>query len=86
MDVIYFLIPLALVLLVAAVWAFFWAVKNDQFDDLDREANRILFDEDMLPRNRKPAQSPSPTQSAPPGNTTPDNTTPDQTESPKGPA
>lgn len=53
MDVIYFLIPLALVLLVAAVWAFFWAVKHDQFEDLDREANRILFDEDMA-RPKKP--------------------------------
>lgn len=84
MDVIYFLIPLALVLLVAAVWAFFWAVKNDQFDDLDREANRILFDEDMLPRNRKSAQSPSPAQSASPG--TSGNEKPDHTGSPKGPA
>jgi len=45
-DIIYFLIPLALVLLSAAVAFFFWAVKNNQFDDLDREANRILFDED----------------------------------------
>ncbi|MFZ5604969.1 MAG: cbb3-type cytochrome oxidase assembly protein CcoS [Pseudomonadota bacterium] len=53
MDVIYFLIPLALVLLVAAVWAFFWAVKHDQFEDLDREANRILFDEDIA-RPKKP--------------------------------
>jgi len=52
-DVIYFLIPLALVLLVAAVWAFFWAVKHDQFEDLDREANRILFDEDIA-RPKKP--------------------------------
>ncbi len=46
MDIIYLLIPLALVLLTAAIAFFFWAVKNNQFDDLDREANRILFDED----------------------------------------
>ncbi|MCG8537446.1 MAG: cbb3-type cytochrome oxidase assembly protein CcoS [Pseudomonadales bacterium] len=46
MDIIYLLIPLALILLVAAVFAFFWAVKNDQFDDLDREASSILFEED----------------------------------------
>ena len=43
MDIIYLLIPLALVLLVVAVFAFFWAVRNDQFDDLEREASRILF-------------------------------------------
>jgi cbb3-type cytochrome oxidase maturation protein len=46
MDIIYLLIPLALVLLVSAIGAFFWAVRHDQFEDLDREANRILFDED----------------------------------------
>lgn len=33
-------------LLIAAVYAFFWAVKHDQFDDLDNEASRILFEED----------------------------------------
>ena len=47
--------PLALVLLVVAVAAFFWAVRSDQFDDLDREASRILFDEDTnLPTKEKP--------------------------------
>ena len=46
MDVIYLLIPLAMMLLAAAIAAFLWAVKHEQFDDLDREAYRILFDED----------------------------------------
>ncbi|MAR92295.1 MAG: cbb3-type cytochrome oxidase assembly protein CcoS [Pseudomonadales bacterium] len=46
MDIIYLLIPLALVLLGVAVAAFFWAVRNDQFEDLDREASRVLFEED----------------------------------------
>lgn len=46
MDIIYLLIPLALILLSLAVWAFIWAVRNDQFDDLDREAQRILFEEE----------------------------------------
>jgi cbb3-type cytochrome oxidase maturation protein len=55
-DVIYFLIPLALLLLIAAVAAFFWAVKHDQFEDLDREANRILFDEDPPPRKPGPPE------------------------------
>lgn len=50
MESIYFLIPLALVLFGVFVWLFFWAVKNNQFDDLDREGRRILFDEDT--RNR----------------------------------
>lgn len=46
MNVIYFLIPLAIVLLAFGIAAFLWAVRNGQFDDLDREAHRILFDED----------------------------------------
>lgn len=49
MTSIYILIPLALLLLVVAVWAFFWAVKHDQFDDLDTPATSILFDDDDGP-------------------------------------
>lgn len=46
MTIIYVLIPLSLMLLSLAVWAFFWAVRNDQFDDLDTPAMDILDDED----------------------------------------
>ncbi|MDZ7854034.1 MAG: cbb3-type cytochrome oxidase assembly protein CcoS [Halomonas sp.] len=46
MSILYLLIPLSLTLLGLAVWAFFWAVKHDQFEDLEGPAYRILFDED----------------------------------------
>ena len=46
MTILYLLITLSLNLLGLAVWAFFWAVKNDQFDDLEGPAHRILFDDD----------------------------------------
>lgn len=46
MSILYLLIPLSLVLLAVAVWAFFWAVRSGQFDDLEGPAHRILFDED----------------------------------------
>ena len=46
MTILYLLILLSLILLGLAVWAFFWAVKNDQFDDLEGPAHRILFDDD----------------------------------------
>ncbi|MEM7054507.1 MAG: cbb3-type cytochrome oxidase assembly protein CcoS [Pseudomonadota bacterium] len=45
MKAIYLLIPLSLLLLSLAVWFFFWAVRNDQFDDLDTPAMDILDDE-----------------------------------------
>jgi cbb3-type cytochrome oxidase maturation protein len=49
MNILYFLIPLALLILAAAVWAFFWAVGSGQFDDLDTPAMRILLDDDKAP-------------------------------------
>ncbi len=49
MSIIYVLIPLGLVLLAFAVWAFFWAVGNGQFDDLETPAWRILLDDDSRP-------------------------------------
>lgn len=49
MSILYLLIPLALLLLAVAVWAFFWAVGSGQFDDLDTPAMRILLDDDDRP-------------------------------------
>lgn len=43
------LIPLGLLLLGAAVAAFFWAVRSGQFDDLETPAWRILLDDDRNP-------------------------------------
>lgn len=44
MTSLFVLIPLAVVLLGGAVWAFFWAVRSGQFDDLDTPAVQILLD------------------------------------------
>ena len=49
MDILYFLIPLGLLLLGLAVWAFFWAVGSGQFDDLDTPAIRVVMDDDSHP-------------------------------------
>ena len=50
MNILFVLIPLGLVILGFAVWAFFWAVGSGQFDDLDTPATRILLDDDDKPR------------------------------------
>ncbi|MCP4026647.1 MAG: cbb3-type cytochrome oxidase assembly protein CcoS [Sphingomonas sp.] len=47
MGALYILIPIALLFLAAAVWAFLWAVDHDQFEDLEREGERILLDEPL---------------------------------------
>jgi len=49
MNILYLLIPLALILLGVAVWVFFWAVGSGQFDDLDTPAMRIVMDDDTKP-------------------------------------
>ncbi len=41
-----FLIPIALLLGLVGLVAFFWALKNGQFDDPDGAAMRILIDDE----------------------------------------
>jgi cbb3-type cytochrome oxidase maturation protein len=41
-----FLIPLALVLGLCGLAAFFWALRSGQFDDMDGAALRILIEEE----------------------------------------
>lgn len=55
MASLYLLIPIALLLLAAAVAAFIWAVDHDQFEDLDTEGERILM-EDEAPNAARPAR------------------------------
>ena len=53
MSIVYLLIPLGLVLVGLGLWAFFWAVGDGQFDDLDSPGWTVL-DEDSpgrQPRN-----------------------------------
>ena len=49
MSILYLMIPMGIIILVVALWAFFWAVENDQFDDLESPAWRILLDDDTRP-------------------------------------
>lgn len=60
MDILYLLIPLALVLLAIAIGAFIWASRSGQFEDLDGPAYRILMDDDdpRIPRNKKVESAP----------------------------
>ena len=46
MSSLFLLIPLSIVLISIAICVFIWAVRNRQFEDLDKEAHRILFDDD----------------------------------------
>jgi cbb3-type cytochrome oxidase maturation protein len=46
MSVFYLVLPLALILVGAAVVAFVWAARKGQFDDLETPALRMVPDED----------------------------------------
>ena len=46
MDVLIYLIPIALALGALGLIGFFWSLKNGQFDDLDGAAHRVLRDDD----------------------------------------
>ncbi|PSV16063.1 cbb3-type cytochrome oxidase assembly protein CcoS [Photobacterium kishitanii] len=47
MSILYILIPIALVFVCLAITVFLWAVKTNQFDDLERRGYDILFDDDL---------------------------------------
>lgn len=46
MNSIAVLLPLALFMGLVGLGSFFWALKRNQFEDLDGAAARILIDED----------------------------------------
>lgn len=81
MEIIYFLVPIGIIMLVVAIGLFSWAVRSDQFDDLDREGRRILFDEDMVNTTKKPQISPS--ADSTPKTTPADTASPSPTERPQ---
>ncbi|MBA6263716.1 MAG: cbb3-type cytochrome oxidase assembly protein CcoS [Colwellia sp.] len=45
MSIIYILIPIAIILTALGIYLFFWAVKTEQFDDLEKQGMSILFDD-----------------------------------------
>ena len=54
MSVIYLVLPIALVIVGAAVIAFVWAARRGQYDDLDTPALRVLHDDDTVHRSERP--------------------------------
>ena len=46
MTILMFLIPVALLLGGLGLFAFLWALRSGQYEDLDGAASRILFDDD----------------------------------------
>ena len=49
MSALLYLVPVALALGAIGLFGFFWALKNNQFDDLDGAPHRMLRDDDDAP-------------------------------------
>jgi len=47
MDILYLLIPFSVVMVLLIVAVFGWAVNAGQLDGFEKEAERILLDEDQ---------------------------------------
>lgn len=62
MGVLYLFVPLSMIIAGILVWAAFWAIRNNQYEDLDGPAHRILLDDDdpKIPTNPASIRSDSP--------------------------
>lgn len=58
MDIIFVLLPIALILGAIGLMWMLWGVKTGQFEDMEGPAHRILFDDDqeMIPEDSKEAK------------------------------
>lgn len=52
MNVLYFAIPIALLLGFLFLFLFIWATKSGQYDDLDTPSYKILIDDDNKQKKR----------------------------------
>lgn len=60
MNMLYVLIPLALMLLGVAVWALIWAIRSGQFDDLESHGWSVVLDDDQKPPGEPSADETAP--------------------------
>jgi len=61
MEIILVLIPVTLVIVGIAVAAFFWAVDDGQYDDVERRGSEALFSADERPARRPEVKKPTAT-------------------------
>jgi cbb3-type cytochrome oxidase maturation protein len=60
MTVLLVLVPLALLLGLAGLFAFLWSLRTDQYSDLDGAAVRMLADDDLADAPGRPVAGAAP--------------------------
>ncbi len=55
MDVIYWLIPVVIIIGLLMLGVLLWSIKSGQYEDMDGAAGRILMDDDdpLLPGSKR---------------------------------
>ena len=48
MEILYLMLPIAILVAIVLAVFFIWSVRSGQYDDLEGPAHRILMDEDDL--------------------------------------
>lgn len=48
MNILFFMVPAAIIVAVIFVIAFIWATKKGQYDDLETPAHKILIDDEKV--------------------------------------
>ena len=54
MDILFLLVPLSVLLALAVVGLLAWAVWSGQFEDIDSEGQRIMFDGNETSARQEP--------------------------------
>lgn len=54
MNVLAYLVPMALLLGLTGLFAFLWSLAHNQYDDLEGAAYRVLDDSDVAPDAEEP--------------------------------
>lgn len=66
MTVLLVLVPLALLLGLAGLFAFLWSLRSEQYSDLDGAAVRMLADDDLADAPAAPVPPVTPVRLPPP--------------------
>lgn len=53
MNILVLMVPMAIIIAGLFLYAFFWAIKKGQFDDMVTPAHRILVDDDNFIKQQK---------------------------------
>ncbi len=57
MNILLFLIPIALLFGLLWLVVFLWSLKNGQYEDMDGAANRIFLTDDNRPADEDPVEN-----------------------------